>query len=56
MRRSKILKKILSQQASNKYLNIIGLSKDNSHIFEMSNAIKKKELLCMHADRFVEGG
>ena len=35
--------------------NIIVIKNDLSHIFEIAEALKKNELVCMHADRFVEG-
>ena len=36
-------------------VNIIVIKNDLSHIFEISHALKNNELVCMHADRFVEG-
>lgn len=35
--------------------NIIVIKNDLSHIFEIAEALKNNELVCMHADRFVEG-
>ncbi len=35
--------------------NIIVLKEDLSHIYEISDALKKNGLVCMHADRFLEG-
>jgi predicted LPLAT superfamily acyltransferase len=35
--------------------NIIIIKNDISHIFEIADALKNNELVCMHADRFVEG-
>ena len=35
--------------------HIILIKDDLSHIYEISNALKNNELVCMHADRFVEG-
>lgn len=36
-------------------VNIIVIRDDISHIFEISHALKNNELVCMHADRFIEG-
>jgi predicted LPLAT superfamily acyltransferase len=36
-------------------INIIEIKNDISHIFEINNALKRNELICMHADRFIEG-
>jgi len=36
-------------------VNIISIKNDLSHIYEISEAFKNNELLCMHADRFLEG-
>jgi len=38
-----------------KNLKIIVVREDMSHIYEISNALSNKEILCMHGDRFVEG-
>lgn len=35
--------------------NFIIIRNDLSHIYEISAALKNNELVCMHADRFVEG-
>lgn len=36
-------------------MNIIVIKDDLSHIYEINDALKKNELVCMHADRFLEG-
>lgn len=36
-------------------INIIPIKQDLSHIFQINNALRKKEVICMHGDRFVEG-
>lgn len=36
-------------------INFIFIKNDLSHIYEISEAFKKNELVCMHADRFLEG-
>ena len=35
--------------------HIIVIKNDLSHIYEISEAFKNNELVCMHADRFIEG-
>ncbi len=35
--------------------NIIGIGDDLSHIYAIADALKRNELVCMHADRFTEG-
>jgi len=49
------IKKYLDSVAENKNVRLIVLKKDLSHVFEISEALKNKELVCMHADRFLEG-
>jgi predicted LPLAT superfamily acyltransferase len=34
---------------------VIVIRNDLSHIFAINEAFKNKELVCMHADRFIEG-
>ncbi|HEX2684113.1 MAG TPA: lipid A biosynthesis acyltransferase [Ferruginibacter sp.] len=36
-------------------MNIIIIRNDLSHIYAISDAFSKNELVCMHADRFIEG-
>jgi len=36
-------------------VGIIAIKKDLSHIYEISDALKRNELVCMHADRFLPG-
>jgi predicted LPLAT superfamily acyltransferase len=36
-------------------VNIIFIKNDLSHIYQISDAFKNNELVCMHADRFLEG-
>lgn len=36
-------------------VNVIVIRNDISHIYEISEALKNNELICMHADRFIEG-
>ncbi len=49
------IKKYFSDIQLNKYVNVITIKNDYSHIFEISNALRNKELVCLHGDRFVEG-
>ena len=37
-------------------LKVIIIKDDLSHIFQMSKAIRNGELICIHGDRFMEGG
>ncbi len=36
-------------------IKVIVIKNDLSHIYEISEAFRKNELVCMHADRFLEG-
>jgi len=36
-------------------MNVIVIKEDLSHIYAISEALKNNELVCIHADRFVEG-
>ena len=38
-----------------KKINIIAIKQDLSHIFLINNAIRNKELICFHGDRFMDG-
>jgi len=49
------IKDYLSDVTGEKKYNIIAIKEDLSHIFEISNALINKELICIHGDRFVEG-
>ena len=39
----------------NRNFNIIVIKEDNSHIYEINNALREKEIVCIHGDRFVKG-
>ncbi|MBY0424582.1 MAG: lipid A biosynthesis acyltransferase [Cytophagales bacterium] len=39
-----------------KNMKIIVVKEDMSHVYAINNALANKEILCMHGDRFVEGG
>ena len=49
------IKKYMDSVTGKKSINIIVIKNDLSHIYEISGALKNNELVCMHADRFVEG-
>ena len=49
------IKEYLASVTGKKSMNIIFIKNDLSHIFEISEAFRNNELVCMHADRFVEG-
>ena len=50
------IKELLEQNTAHKpqNVNLISLKNDFSHIYEINAAVKKSELLCIHADRFLE--
>lgn len=49
------IKKYLDKVTGERNVNVIVIRNDISHIYEISDAFRNKELVCMHADRFVEG-
>ncbi|MBN2165420.1 MAG: lysophospholipid acyltransferase family protein [Marinilabiliaceae bacterium] len=49
------LKDVLAKAIKGKKVNIIPIKADMSHIFNLIEAFKRKELVAMHGDRFVEG-
>ena len=49
------IKEYLEGVTGKRTVNIIVIKKDLSHIYEISDAFKNNELVCMHADRFLEG-
>ncbi len=49
------IKEYLAAVTGKKSINIIFIKNDLSHIYEISEAFKNNELICMHADRFLEG-
>lgn len=48
------IKKYLDQLGE-KSFNVITIKENMSHVYEMGAALAKNELICMHADRFLEG-
>jgi predicted LPLAT superfamily acyltransferase len=49
------LKEYLASVTGERNANIIVIKNDLSHIYQIKEAIDNNELVCMHADRFVEG-
>lgn len=49
------IKQYLNKVADKKTFNIIFIKEDMSHIYEMSAALSRNELICLHADRYVAG-
>ena len=49
------IKKYLQGVTGKPVVNIIVIKNDLSHIYAISDAFMKNELVCMHADRFIEG-
>lgn len=45
------LKEVMTEQK----VNIIPIKADMSHVFKINGAIQRKEILCVHGDRFIEG-
>ncbi len=51
----KELKQYMDQFDSKRSFNIIYIKEDLSHIYEISAALQRNELICLHADRFRPG-
>ena len=49
------IKKYLEGVTGKRNMNIIVIKEDLSHIYSISEALKNNELVCIHADRFIEG-
>lgn len=49
------IKKYLSTVTGKKSVNFIVIKNDISHIYQISEALNNNELVCMHADRFLDG-
>jgi predicted LPLAT superfamily acyltransferase len=49
------MKQYMEQFDSNRSFKIIYIKEDLSHIYEMSAALARNELICLHADRFRPG-
>ena len=49
------IKDVLDDTMVDKSFRIIPIKEDLSHVFELNQVVKNKELIVMHGDRFVEG-
>lgn len=49
------IKQYLEGVTGKRHVNIIVIKKDLSHIYAISDAFSRNELVCMHADRFLVG-
>lgn len=49
------IKQYLASVMGKKKVNVIVIKDDLSHIYAIMEAFKNNELVCMHADRFIEG-
>ncbi len=49
------IKSYLAGVTGGRNVNVIVLKDDLSHIYAIHDALSKRELVCMHADRFLEG-
>lgn len=50
------IKDYLEEVTGKRKFNVIVIRDDLSHIYAISEALQKNELVCMHADRFVDPG
>lgn len=51
----KQIKQYMDSVTGERKINIIVIKNDLSHIFKINAAFQNNELVCMHADRFIEG-
>lgn len=49
------IKAYLERVTGKRNMNVIVIKEDLSHIYAISEALKNNELVCIHADRFIEG-
>ena len=49
------IRQYISEVTGKRNVHVIIIKDDLSHIYEISDAFKNNELVCMHADRFLEG-
>jgi predicted LPLAT superfamily acyltransferase len=52
---SQNLKDFLNSITGARNINMIPVKNDMSHVYAISEALNKNELVCMHADRFLDG-
>lgn len=50
----KQIKRYLDEVSGNRQFKIIVIREDLSHVYEIGEALQKNELVCLHADRFVQ--
>lgn len=49
------IKNYIESEIEERPVNFIFIRNDLGHIFEMNNALRRGEIICIHADRFIEG-
>ncbi len=49
------IKEYIAEVTGKRAVNVILIKNDLSHIYAISEAFKNNELVCIHADRFIEG-
>lgn len=49
------IKQYMESVTGKRKINIIVIKSDLSHIFQINSAFQNNELVCMHADRYIEG-
>lgn len=49
------IKKYMDEVTGGKNFNVIVIREDLSHVYAISEALQNNELICLHADRFLEG-
>jgi predicted LPLAT superfamily acyltransferase len=49
------IKHYLDQVTGGKNFNVIVIKNDLSHVYAISEALSRNEMICLHADRFLEG-
>ncbi len=49
------IRQYLDDVMQERKFNIIVIKPDMSHVYEIGNALGRNELICLHADRFLEG-
>lgn len=50
----KRIKEYIKEVTGGRNFNVIVIKDDMSHVYEIGDALKRNELVCLHADRFVE--
>jgi len=51
----KAIKEYMNEVTGGRNFNVIVIREDMSHVYAMGEALQKNELICLHADRFLEG-